>query len=178
MGHYAMAIGMDTAQEAPGDALEYTAVARRAAYILGCGGSSGHHQRRLLLRHRHARFLARISEVSRARHALHGRARLFQAHHRSIPISWKPQAPPPRITSGRSFTSRTRNSRSALQVSLDFQRNRSSPAAIPVIGNTYAGAAVIGLTATLDLAQPGSHPDGLLRLRAGPTLSTSSSRTR
>jgi len=28
---------------------------------------------------------------------------------------------------------------------------------VPVIGNTYAGAAVIGLTATLDIAQPGDR---------------------
>jgi len=27
----------------------------------------------------------------------------------------------------------------------------------PVIGNTYAGAALIGLTATLDIAQPGDR---------------------
>ena len=28
---------------------------------------------------------------------------------------------------------------------------------MPVIGNTYAGAAIIGLTATLDIAQPGDR---------------------
>ena len=28
---------------------------------------------------------------------------------------------------------------------------------VPVIGNTYAGAAVIGLTATLDIAKPGDR---------------------
>jgi hydroxymethylglutaryl-CoA synthase len=28
---------------------------------------------------------------------------------------------------------------------------------VPMIGNTYAGAAVIGLTATLDIAQPGDR---------------------
>ncbi len=35
MGHYAMAIGMDTAQGKPGDALEYTAGAGGGAYIIG-----------------------------------------------------------------------------------------------------------------------------------------------
>jgi len=35
MGRYALAIGMDTAQGRPGDALEYTAAAGGAAYILG-----------------------------------------------------------------------------------------------------------------------------------------------
>ncbi len=35
MAHYAMSIGMDTAQGRPGDALEYTAAAGGAAYIVG-----------------------------------------------------------------------------------------------------------------------------------------------
>ena len=35
MGDYAMAVGMDTAQSRPGDALEYTAAAGGAAYIVG-----------------------------------------------------------------------------------------------------------------------------------------------
>jgi len=40
MAQYAMAIGMDTAQGRPGDALEYTAAAGGAAYLLGPGSSS------------------------------------------------------------------------------------------------------------------------------------------
>ena len=35
MARYALAIGMDTAQGRPGDALEYTAGAGGAAYLLG-----------------------------------------------------------------------------------------------------------------------------------------------
>ncbi len=35
MAHYAMSIGMDTAQGRPGDALEYTAAAGGAAYLVG-----------------------------------------------------------------------------------------------------------------------------------------------
>jgi len=35
MAHYTLAIGMDTAQGRPGDALEYTAAAGGAAYVLG-----------------------------------------------------------------------------------------------------------------------------------------------
>jgi len=39
---------------------------------------------------------------------------------------------------------------------------------VPVIGNTYAGAAIIGLSAILDKAQPGrTHFNGFLWLGAG-----------
>src|SRR5574341_1487449 len=40
MAHYALAIGMDTAQGRPGDALEYTAAAGGAAYLIGPGENS------------------------------------------------------------------------------------------------------------------------------------------
>ncbi len=40
MAHYALAIGMDTAQGRPGDALEYTAAAGGAAYLIGPGEES------------------------------------------------------------------------------------------------------------------------------------------
>ena len=40
MGRYAMAIGMDTAQGKPGDALEYTAASGGACYILGPAAES------------------------------------------------------------------------------------------------------------------------------------------
>ena len=35
MGRYVLAIGMDTAQGRPGDALEYTAASGGAAFIIG-----------------------------------------------------------------------------------------------------------------------------------------------
>lgn len=40
MGHYALSIGMDTAQGRPGDALEYTAASGGAAFILGPAAES------------------------------------------------------------------------------------------------------------------------------------------
>src|SRR5512142_1447850 len=40
MGKYVLAIGMDTAQGRPGDALEYTAASGGAAYIIGPGEES------------------------------------------------------------------------------------------------------------------------------------------
>ncbi len=41
---------------------------------------------------------------------------------------------------------------------LGFSKEQIAPGLlVPVIGNTYAGAAIIGLTATLDIAQPGDR---------------------
>jgi hydroxymethylglutaryl-CoA synthase len=41
---------------------------------------------------------------------------------------------------------------------LGFSKEQIAPGLlVPVIGNTYAGAAIIGLTAILDIAQPGDR---------------------
>ena len=41
---------------------------------------------------------------------------------------------------------------------LGFSKEQITPGLlVPVIGNTYAGAAIIGLTATLDIAEPGDR---------------------
>src|SRR3990170_496521 len=41
---------------------------------------------------------------------------------------------------------------------LGFSKEQIAPGLLaPVIGNTYAGAALIGLSATLDIAQPGDN---------------------
>ena len=85
MGHYAMAIGMDTAQGKPGDALEYTAGAGGGAYILGPAEES------LAVINASYSYVTDTPDfwrrsdrkVSRTRHALHGRTRLLQTRQRS-----------------------------------------------------------------------------------------------
>ena len=131
MGHYAMAIGMDTAQGKPGDALEYTAGAGGAAFIVGPADEAlGRHSWILFICDRHAGFLASSGgQVSGAWNALHGRARLFQAHHRGgHPSDAGLRYYRQRTTSGRSSTSRIRNFRSAWPRNLGFPRRRSSRA--------------------------------------------------
>ena len=101
MGDYALAIGMDTAQGRPGDALEYTAGAGGAAFLLGPAEEiAGRVRRLVLLRHRHARLLAPpVREVPRAWPALHRRAGLLQAHHRRGARScWSSPTPSRRIS--------------------------------------------------------------------------------
>ena len=83
MADYALAIGMDTAQGRPGDALEYTAGAGGAAFLLGPAEDSlAVIESTYSLCHRHARFLAEsIPKIPRARSAFYRRAGVFQAHH-------------------------------------------------------------------------------------------------
>ncbi len=134
MGRYALAIGMDTAQGRPGDALEYTAGSRRGGLHPRPGGRSpGRDRGVLLLRHRHARFLAaRRAEIPGARPALHRRAGLLQAHHRRRPnpdgSHWTAGR---RTTSSPSSTSPTPSSRSASPASWASSPSRSAPACSP-----------------------------------------------
>ena len=59
MADYALAIGMDTAQGRPGDALEYTAASGGAAYVIGPAEECAGEDRGLVfVRDRYARFLA------------------------------------------------------------------------------------------------------------------------
>ena len=84
MADYAMAIGMDTAQGQPGDALEYTAASGGAAYIVGPAENAlAEIEVLLFVCYRYARFLAaRGAEVPRAWPAVYWRAGLFPAHYR------------------------------------------------------------------------------------------------
>ena len=64
----------------------------------------------------------------------------------------------PQITSMRSSTSPTPSSRSVWPSMLGFTKEQiATGLLVPVIGNTYAGAAIIGLTAILDIAEPGDR---------------------
>ncbi len=84
MAHYALAIGMDTAQGKPGRRAGIHRRGRRGGLPAWPGGEfAGSHRCHLLLCHRHAGFLApAVRQVPRTRPALHRRAGLLQAYHR------------------------------------------------------------------------------------------------
>ena len=99
---YALAIGMDTAQGKPGDALEYTAAAGGAAFIIGPAEES------LAVIEASYSYVTDTpdfwrraeQQIPRARPALHRRTGLFQAHHRGRPApDGSNLAPRRRITS-------------------------------------------------------------------------------
>ena len=68
------------------------------------------------------------------------------------------RGPPPAITPTPSSTSPTPSFPSAVASMLGFTDEQIKLGLLsPVIGNTYAGAAMIGLTAVLDMAKPGDR---------------------
>src|SRR5512147_439743 len=160
MGHYAMAIGMDTAQGKPGDALEYTAGAGGGAYILGPAEESlavinasysyvtdtpDFWRREYQKYPEHGmRF---TGEPAYFKHITEAGMHLMEASGTTAKdYKWavfhQPNTKFPQRVAGQ----------------LGFSMEQIEPGLlVPVIGNTYAGAAVIGLTAILDIAQPGDR---------------------
>ena len=160
MGHYALAIGMDTAQGKPGDALEYTAAAGGGAYILGPADESlavinaafsyvtdtpDFWRREYQKYPEHGmRF---TGEPAYFKHITEAATHLMEASGTTAKdYKWavfhQPNVKFPQKVAGQ----------------LGFSLEQIAPGLlVNVIGNTYAGAAVIGLTATLDIAQPGDR---------------------
>ncbi len=127
MGKYALAIGMDTAQGRPGDALEYTAAAGGAAILIG------------------VRSLVDDSYAFRERLARAFRERGFDVL-TAADYDWAVFHQP-----NVKFPSR------AGQM-LGFSAEQMKPGLLAgVIGNTYSGSSIIGLTGILDVAQPGDR---------------------
>jgi hydroxymethylglutaryl-CoA synthase len=158
MAHYAMAIGMDTAQGRPSDELEYTAAAGGAAYILGPAEES------LAVIEGSYSYVTDTPDFWRRegqRYPSHGQR--FTGE----PAYFK------HITEASSYLMKALGRTAAdYQYCIFHQPNAKFPQRVagmlgftpeqvktgllsPVIGNTYAGASLIGLTAVLDEAQPG-----------------------
>ncbi|MCI0396453.1 MAG: hydroxymethylglutaryl-CoA synthase [Chloroflexi bacterium] len=160
MARYALSIGMDTAQGRPGDALEYTAAAGGAAMLIGPAGEAvafieGSYSFVTdtpdFWRRAHAtypshgdRFTgepAYFKHVTGAAEAIMGALGRTAADYQWA-IFHQPNA---------KFPQR------AAQM-LGFSQAQIEPGLLsPRIGNTYAGSSLIGLTAVLDMAQPGDR---------------------
>ena len=160
MGRYALAIGMDTAQGKPGDALEYTAAAGGGAYLLGPADEAlavinsaysyvtdtpDFWRREYQKYPEHGmRF---TGEPAYFKHITEAATHLMEASGTTArDYKWavfhQPNTKCPQKVAGQ----------------LGFSLEQITPGLlVNVIGNTYAGAAVIGLTATLDIAQPGDR---------------------
>ena len=160
MGDFALAIGADTAQGRPGDALEYTTGAGAAAYIVGpemeslalIEASYSHvTDTPDFFRRPYQHFPQHGSrftgEPAYFEHSLASSRALLEALGRqpgdyTFAIFHQPNARFPQ--------------QAAKQ--LGFTQEQIAPGLlVPVIGNTYAGSSMMGLTAVLDVAKPGDR---------------------
>ena len=160
MARYALAAGMDTAQGRPGDALEYTAGAGGAAFIVGPAEES------VVTIEATYSFVTDTPDFWRRQHAHypeHGQRFTGEpAYFKHI------------STAGERLMQELDVTAADFEYAVFHQPNAKFPQRVgqmlgfspeqiqtgllvPVIGNTYAGAALIGLTAVLDVAKPGDR---------------------
>lgn len=158
MADYTLAIGMDTAQGRPGDALEYTAGAGGAAYLLGPAEES------LAVIESTYSFVTDTPDFWRRayqKYPEHGQRFTGEpAYFRHISEAARGLMEASGTTA-QDYTYAVfhqPNTKFPTRVGkqLGFSSEQIAPGLlVPVIGNTYAGAAMIGLTAILDRARPG-----------------------
>jgi hydroxymethylglutaryl-CoA synthase len=164
---YAMTIGADTAQARPGDVLEYSAGAGAAAYILGCEEKTGSGQKSQKLL---AKLIATTSVATdtpdfwrRPYQAYPEHAGRFTAdpgYFAHIKMSAKLILDETGLAPG-DFdycVFHTPNAKFPTQVAheLGFSPLQiEASLLVTKIGNTYAGASMLGLASTLDIAQAG-----------------------
>jgi hydroxymethylglutaryl-CoA synthase len=160
MGRYALAIGMDTAQGRPGDALEFTAAAGGAAFIVGPADNA------LCLIQASYSFVTDTPDFWRRadqRYPEHGQR-----------FTGEPGYFKHIQEAGNGLMKAMGTSASDYEYAVFHQPNSKFPQRVaalmgfnpeqirtgllaPVIGNTYAGSAMIGLSAILDEAKPGDR---------------------
>jgi hydroxymethylglutaryl-CoA synthase len=160
MARYALAAGVDTAQGRPGDALEYTAAAGGAAYVLGPADES------VAVLEGSLSFATDTPDFWRRpyqHYPRHGsRFTGTPAYFRHV------EAAAQAIMDGFGYDAtdfahvvfHQPNSRfpSRAAGQLGFTREQYSTGLLaPIIGNTYAGSMLVGLSAVLDVAQPGQR---------------------
>jgi hydroxymethylglutaryl-CoA synthase len=160
MARYALSIGMDTAQGRPGDALEYTAAAGGAAMLIGPAGEA------IALIEGSYSFVSDTPDFWRRAHSnypSHGdrftgepayfkhitgaaEALMGALGQTSADFDWAVFHQP-----NVKFPERAAKM-------LGFTKEQIEPGLLSGrIGNTYAGSSMIGLTAVLDVAEPGDR---------------------
>ena len=160
MADYALAIGADTAQGKPGDALEFTAAAGAAAFILGPAENS-------------------LAEIISAYSFVTDTPDFWRRAYQHYPehgqrFTGEPAYFKHIFTAARTMMEESGTKASDYTYAVFHQPNTKFPRQVakelgfseeqiktgllsPVIGNTYAGASPIGLTAILDGAKAGDR---------------------
>lgn len=160
MADYALAIGMDTAQGRPGDALEYTTAAGGAAFIIGDAEQAL------------AIVQASYSYVSDTPDFWRRADQTYPEH--GMRFTGEPAYFEHITQAARTLMQEMGTTAADYQYAVFHQPNTKFPLTVggmlgfskeqlsvgllsPQIGNTYAGAALIGLTAVLDAAKEGER---------------------
>jgi hydroxymethylglutaryl-CoA synthase len=160
MAKYALAVGMDIAQGKPGDALEYTAGAGGAAFLLGPADES------LAIIQSTYSYVTDTPDFWRRQYQKYPEhAQRFTgepAYFKHITEAGQAlmQASGTTATDYKYAIFHQPNTKFPQRVAsmLGFNKEQIAPGLlVPIIGNTYAGAAIIGLTSTLDIAEPGDR---------------------
>ncbi len=154
-----LAIGTDTSQGAPGDALEYTAAAGAAAYIIGRENLAAEIEGFYSFTTDTPDFWRRegmpypehggrfTGEPGYFKHVLSATRGLLKKM-RTIPEDYDYAV----------FHQPNGKFPVRVATQLGFSREQIEPGlVVPWIGNTYSGSSLIGLAATLDVAQPGER---------------------
>jgi hydroxymethylglutaryl-CoA synthase len=160
MAEYALCIGMDTAQGRPGDALEYTAAAGGAAFLLG---PAEHALARIEASYSYATDTPDFWRRAQAKYPEHGERFTGEPAYFKHTLAAARTLMQNLGTGAEDFAyaifhqPNTKFPQRAARI-LGFSREQIEAGLLaPRIGNTYAGSAMIGLTAVLDVAQPGDR---------------------
>ncbi len=160
MADYALAIGMDTAQGRPGDALEYTTGAGGAAYLLGPAEDS------LAVIEATFSYVTDTPDFFRRpfqRYPQHGsRFTGDPAYFKHVLASarqlMESLGTTPADYAAAVFHQPNPKFPERAARSLGFKPEQTRQGLLcPMVGNTYAGSSMLGLTAILDEAQPGDR---------------------
>ena len=158
MAEYALAIGMDTAQGRPGDPLEYTAAAGGAAFIIGPAENS------VAVIESSYSFVTDTPDFFRRAdqkypehgHRFTGEPAYFKHISSAAQNMLEATETKPEDYAYAVFHQPNAKFPQTVAAALGFTPEQiKTGLLVPMIGNTYSGAAIIGLTAILDEAKPG-----------------------
>jgi hydroxymethylglutaryl-CoA synthase len=162
MSKNAMAIGADTAQARPGDALEYTAAAGAAAFIVGHEDGDNQLLAKLLGTKSVATDTPDFWRKPKESYPQHfGRFTGEPAYFKHVTLATQALLEQSQLTPSEIdfCVFHTPNAKFPQQVAkqLGFSKEQLAPSlVVKEIGNTYAGASLLALTAVLDVAPVGA----------------------
>ena len=156
---YGMAIGADVSQAAPGDALEYAAAAGGAAFILGCDNLIAEVNKTLSFTTDTPDFWRREGEPYPGHGGrFTGKPAYFRHVTAATERLMEEMGTTPEEYDYVIFHQPNGKFPSRIARKLGFSQEQIEEGLLcPIIGNTYSGSTPLGLSAVLDVAEPGDR---------------------